>query len=256
MLTALYSVKNTGMSLPSKDDMQAFLGLYSLFHPKADLVVNEMLPFRSKGSKTAFFKQMLRQLIAFKQKKGHCLVPRRIDGTTWQLGFWVGNKRNEYRSGALDQDIIAILNELGFCWHKQHASFDFNVAALQDFKKKNGHMVIPQRYPDGTVNSLGVWIMHVRSGTVRARHSKYRKAKLDELNFSWDTRQEYWEIKFKELKDWRKKNGGRCRMTMKVAKEKNILPLYNWCGKQRAKGLAGLGKRLYERLDEICFWTT
>ena len=54
-------------------------------------------------------------LIAYKNKKGNCLVPRR-DPEHKKLGAWVAEQRQRKKHGKLTADRIEKLESLGFAW--------------------------------------------------------------------------------------------------------------------------------------------
>ena len=57
-----------------------------------------------------------KQLVAFKQKHGHCNVPRK--GEYIQLSNWVTTLRQFYKNHKLSQNRIDLLNSIGFEWSR------------------------------------------------------------------------------------------------------------------------------------------
>ena len=66
-------------------------------------------------ARSAFTDKMLAELIAFKNKYGHCRVSQNYAGNA-QLGVWVANCRNYRRKGTLDPRLEERLASLGFEW--------------------------------------------------------------------------------------------------------------------------------------------
>jgi hypothetical protein len=59
--------------------------------------------------------QQYEQLFKFKQKKGHCMVPRRYEQDK-SLGMWVTTQRNCHKYNKLRQDRKARLDAIDFVW--------------------------------------------------------------------------------------------------------------------------------------------
>ena len=53
------------------------------------------------------------ELVAYKQKYGHCYVPHDYDKNI-DLGRWVNNVRQQFRNGQLSDERVAMLKEIGF----------------------------------------------------------------------------------------------------------------------------------------------
>jgi hypothetical protein len=58
------------------------------------------------------------QLVAFKEKQGHCRVPTESSENP-ELGTWVGNQRKAFRKGKLSAERVARLEALGFEWDRK-----------------------------------------------------------------------------------------------------------------------------------------
>jgi hypothetical protein len=127
------------------------------------------------------------QLVEFKRKNGHCVVPQRNKDDA-SLGKWVNKQRSNQMNDTLGLDRKERLDEIGFfwkddgghnyeIWHKQYEK-------LVEYKLINGHCKVPQtRNKDE--KSLGVWAMHQRARHARKEMPPDRKALLDALEFVW-----------------------------------------------------------------------
>ena len=62
-----------------------------------------------------------------------------------ELGFWVVNQRQSYKSGKLSEDQIARLNSIGFVWSIEKSYWELRFAELIDFRDENGHCKVPQK---------------------------------------------------------------------------------------------------------------
>jgi hypothetical protein len=132
------------------------------------------------------------KLIEFKRQNGHCVVPRSYDKDK-SLGEWVNTQR-KYHNGVdqlrqLRPDRQELLEEIGFAW-RADVNHKFNVKLWQqqyekltEFKRKNGHCMVPKGYEQD--KSLKLWVKNQRA---RHSHNKMlpdRKKLLDELEFEF-----------------------------------------------------------------------
>jgi hypothetical protein len=63
------------------------------------------------------WEQMLAELTVFKNKNGHCNVPRRYSENP-KLGVWVATQRKSKKGGQLSVERINKLESIGFTWEK------------------------------------------------------------------------------------------------------------------------------------------
>uniref|UniRef100_A0A7S3P091 Helicase-associated domain-containing protein n=1 Tax=Amphora coffeiformis TaxID=265554 RepID=A0A7S3P091_9STRA len=136
--------------------------------------------------------EMFRQLIEYKEKHGDCLVPSRYE-TNLKLGKWVETQRYEYTklkraeanpnekpeemnqeetklggkprvtNARLTEERLRRLESIGFEWkvrNKMKRYYDKQwqdmFDQLMDFKAKNGHTMVPKRFPDNP--RLANWV--------------------------------------------------------------------------------------------------
>jgi hypothetical protein len=134
--------------------------------------------------------------------------------------------------------------------------FDLNweakLSELKLFSKRFGHCNVPQYWPEN--KSLGCWVIHQRA--YKYRISPKRIEKLDKLGFIWDLPDYWWECKYKELAEFKKKYG-HCNVPKGMS---GYIPLSEWCVKQR-KDFKNKEKRLnnqkIEMLNKLGFnWGT
>jgi hypothetical protein len=123
------------------------------------------------------------KLVEFKQKKGHCFVPR----SDKSLGLWVMSQRARHASFKMPPDRKEFLDQLGFGWRVdelRQSKWNEQWEKLIEFKTKNGHCVVPQKKnKDGA--SLRVWVGHQRQCHAKNKMRQNRKELLDELDFVW-----------------------------------------------------------------------
>lgn len=164
------------------------------------------------------------ELVTFKEKHGHCLVPTKSLG----LGSWCHNQRQNYKkfknnqkqsgennSSKINAEKIAALNKIGFVWDCQKSSWDLRYEELREYHQKHGHCNI-----NTETSVLGEWVQNQRSRIGMLTNYTYESDKkqisdrisaLNELNFTWQPKKSVWEIRFDELKQYVKDNG-HCRI--------------------------------------------
>ncbi len=130
------------------------------------------------------------ELTEFKATHGHCKVPH-----TWPenplLGRWVSQQRQQKKSDNLLPKREEMLNAIGFDWGFTRDSGGVNPKdlwalrfdQLVEFKKQNGHCIVPYNQPDN--RQLGIWVSNQRSSRKQNKLKPERERLLNEIGFSW-----------------------------------------------------------------------
>ncbi|MHB8522840.1 MAG: DEAD/DEAH box helicase [Limisphaerales bacterium] len=130
------------------------------------------------------------QLTAFKATHGHCKVPNAWPENP-SLGRWVGQQRQQKKSGKLHPKREEMLNAIGFDWGftrdlggvKPKDLWALRYSQLVEFKNQNGHCVVPYSQIDN--RKLGNWVGNQRSNRKRNKLTPERERLLNEIGFSW-----------------------------------------------------------------------
>ena len=161
----------------------------------------------------------------FHGKEGHCQVAAKLELEGLKLGRWVSVQR--LGKANLTQDKISRLNYLNFSWDPRSEQWEEGFEALQKFKKRKGHCLVPQDYFfEG--RSLGNWVLRRRQN--KSQLTAGQISLLDSLGFSWDPYTEYWDKCFRELEKFRKTEG-HCRVPRR--NQVNGVNLGAWVDSQR-----------------------
>lgn len=155
------------------------------------------------------WQDMLKELVAFKSRHGHCLVPNRYPDNP-QLGSWVSTQRRQYK----------LMQEL----HKQHDEIMSEEKCDQQTKDVNNGIIDSSKVVDTAPP-----VKKLKSGYPM---SQERAQLLEYIGFVWvtrDPRHVPWEQRFDELCRFKKLHG-HCQVPVKY--EPNI-PLSNWVSTQR-----------------------
>ena len=84
------------------------------------------------------------ELRRFKEKEGHCCVPRRYKENP-KLSSWVCNQREANKKKKLSNERKKMLNHIGFCWipsakrgtRRDDIQWNKMLGELKEFKLKN-----------------------------------------------------------------------------------------------------------------------
>ena len=126
----------------------------------------------------------------FKEREGHCNVPRLYEEDGIKLGPWLVTQRQVKKgnlSGDLSSERIERLEALGVVWNPLEDQWERNFAFLEKFKEQEGHCNVPRSHEEDGIK-LGKWLdsqRQVRRGTKRGNFSSERIERLDKLGISW-----------------------------------------------------------------------
>ena len=97
------------------------------------------------------WKERYQDLVKFKEKYGHCLVPLHWSPNP-PLGHWVKRQRSQYtfkitgRRSSLTEEREGALRNLGFVWDSHAALWEERLNELRAFRGDHGHCQVPSRY--------------------------------------------------------------------------------------------------------------
>jgi hypothetical protein len=130
------------------------------------------------------------QLVDFKRRKGHCLVPYNYEQDK-PLGQWVRNQRSFHKNNKIRLDRRTFLDKIGFAWKydgtqtmNQHDKlWHQQYAKIVEFKRKNGHCLVKICYEQD--KSLAHLVSTQRTSHINGKLRLDRKRLLDEIGFAW-----------------------------------------------------------------------
>jgi hypothetical protein len=184
-------------------------------------------------------------LLDFKRKTGHSLVPFRFSENP-SLGIWVSEQRKSYKNHTLSLDRMNKLENIGFIWEVNEIVWIDMFHLLILYHYKHGHCLVP----DGDTENLELanWVSRQRKLKKEEKLSEKRISLLNELSFSWEPYQDFWDTMFLKLTSFYEKHHH-----FKVAK-KHDEQLYNWIRNQRALYRNNrLSNERVDKLNEIGF---
>ena len=141
-------------------------------------------------------------LLKYHKREGHTLVPVSHTENDLSLGSWVRNQRSiRSKIPAARQKR---LGEIGFTWDVFSNRWDEAFAALNCFKKREGHTLVPGGHVENGIR-LGTWTTNQRSQ--KASIEPARLWQLNEIDFVWDANAESWKQYFAAFLKFIKREG-------------------------------------------------
>jgi len=127
------------------------------------------------------WQQMFEELKAFKQKEGHCSVPRK--SRALKLAAWVLNQRRLFGKGKLSKVRIRQLEEIGFEWDPFENAWHQLFGELVAFKRREGHCAVPANSARNA--PLARWAKKQQQIYSKGKLSAERVKKLESVGFEW-----------------------------------------------------------------------
>ncbi len=119
-------------------------------------------------------------LLKFKQREGHCRVPRHHVEGGYRLGQWVAVQR--YTEDAVSPKRKKQLISIGFVWSRRDWLWEQGIAALKAFKAREGHCYVPIKHIEDGLK-LGLWVSTQRRRRITMGNE--RKRRLSKVGFVW-----------------------------------------------------------------------
>jgi hypothetical protein len=140
---------------------------------------------RKRRAPKQSFDDRFNDLMAFKAKYGHCIVPYRGEDASlcrWCIivrGSYKKIQNNQKPITKISDEQIQRLSDAGFNWslRKVGSGFDKNFNDLMSFKAKYGHCKVSQRGEDA---SLGQWCNIVRGSYKKMQNNQKPRTKLSD----------------------------------------------------------------------------
>ncbi|XGZ09555.1 Helicase associated domain protein [Peribacillus sp. RS7] len=187
------------------------------------------------------------ELLAYKLKHGNCLVPGGSK-TYPQLSKWVSHQRRNYLEKRLSEIQISKLEELGFAWKPDEASWNEKYDMLVKFKEKHGHCMVPHTFKE--VSGLYSWVVNQRTHYSQGTLSPERMERLKVIDFAWNKYDYEWDMFYKELVEY-KNEFGDCLVPSNYPKNERLA---QWMTRQRTLQKKGdLSADKIAALDKLGF---
>ena len=126
------------------------------------------------------WEQNFAALKKFHKREGHCRVETEQKEDGLNLGHWVNAQRR--KKDRLTPDRLRRLNSLGFNLDPRAEQWEQAFAALQKFRKREGHCRVLQSHEESGLK-LGSWVSNQRSRKDRLTPNQLKR--LNSLGFVW-----------------------------------------------------------------------
>jgi len=131
-------------------------------------------------------------LLAFKEREGHCDVPRRHEEQGAKLGYWLQNQRTAYKRGTLEARRVRALEEAGVVWDVQAAEWERMHGLLLAYKERERHCDVPKEHKEQGAK-LGIWLGNQRQAYKHGMLEAGRVQTLEAAGVEWDVLAAEWE---------------------------------------------------------------
>ena len=200
--------------------------------------------------RTESWERAFTAFVKFHDREKHCIVPDKHTENGIQLGSWISVQRLIKKKGKLAHERVRRMNNLGFVWDVLSEQWEQAFSAAKKFYKREKHWDIPDDHIEDGVK-IGNWVGVQRGARNKGRLSQDRLMRLDAVGFSWDPRSQKWEMRFKLLEQFQKREG-HCRVPQGLKIDK--LNLGSWVNHLRmAKKKGKLTPERIMRLDGLSF---
>lgn len=148
----------------------------------------------------------------------------------FNLDSWNNSQKNKYRDGKLSNNERIMLEKIGFIFSVSNDSFDKKFELLKEYMEINE---CDSDIPQTTIykgEKIGTFVTNMRSMYKNNSISKYRREKLESINFIWNVNDKQWIDNLKWIKEYKEKHGGKINLSKK---DTSIKHYYYWLIDQR-----------------------
>jgi superfamily II DNA or RNA helicase len=195
------------------------------------------------GPRETKWAEGLRYLTIYKEREGHCRVPKTHKENGFRLGQWVDVQRRN--ADTISASRRQQLDELGFDWDPDQTDWAEGLRHLTIYKEREGHCLVPHSHKENGFR-LGFWVLRQRLSKTLP---EARRQQLDGLGFVWSAFETKWAEALRYLTIYKEREG-HCRVP-KTHKE-NGFPLGYWVSNRRQNKQI-LSEPRRQQLDELGF---
>jgi hypothetical protein len=156
---------------------------------------------RFRSYQTGQWQTKYETLVKFRNQTGHCLVPHSYQGNP-SLAHWVKRQRYQYKlmqqqqennnkTSTMTLERLGALEDIGFVWDSQAATWYERFYALQRFCDDHNHCNVPSNNVD---TQLATWVKCQRrqykllNKDMPSNMTVGRVKDLEALGFEWEVR--------------------------------------------------------------------
>ncbi|MBO4849264.1 MAG: helicase associated domain-containing protein [Clostridia bacterium] len=145
--------------------------------------------------------------VEYYRENGNLFIPRQyITNDGLKLGLWIVTQRRQHSDGILTAERIELLEKIGMVWKVNDRQWQNNYDLAAEYYKKNGDLLVPQRYITTDNTPLGSWISHQRKNYQTGKLSEDRIELLEKIGMVWDQPSTIWEEMYKLAQQYYEEN--------------------------------------------------
>lgn len=146
---------------------------------------------------------------AYHAGHGNLTVPgKHVTAGGFRLGAWLTWQRTDRKHGALAQDRVRLLDQIGMTWDQAEAAWMAAYRELSAFNDEHGHFEVPRDRQTADGTGLAQWAHHQRQTARTGTMTGARKALLDKIGFPWDATEARWMRRYQQLTNALAEHGG------------------------------------------------
>ena len=145
-------------------------------------------------------------LIEYKEREGHCNVPRDHKEEGKKLGLWLKNQRQDKKRVTLDIVKVKQLEDLGIVWDLYEHEWDKTIKILVKYKNREGDYNVPYDHEEDG-KKLGRWLSNQRHDKKRGELDTVKEKQLEVLGVVWDLNEYEWDENIQLLMKYKVREG-------------------------------------------------
>lgn len=228
-----------------EEEMRAAITYYNYFGNGEEIVadhfqvIDEVRDCRElfnqlEETLTTSWETMYSHARAYFREHGNLEVPTHYKTPEgYSLGSWLQTQRRIRAgkiTGLLDEDRIAMLDELGMRWESVNdLSWQRHYAACRAYREEYGDLNVPGDFVTESGLALGRWIINVRNYRKNGIRGSYftpeREKLLTDLGMVWSQPDYLWERNYDAAKAYYQAHGD---LDVPPGHVENGVKLYNW----------------------------
>jgi len=193
---------------------------------------------------------MFQALVTYKEEFGDCNVPQTYPENP-RLGQWINTQRRYKKYDRLQKEHIKRLESIGFIWNRVEDAWKQMYQELVEYHQAYGDCNVPRYYSEN--RQLAIWVYGQRQRNNRGNLDAEKIEKLDELGFSWNPDQDFWDKMYDALVEYKEKYG-HCNVPQKYSSNPQLA---TWVSSQRRSMKKDrLSPERIKKLNQLGFdWT-
>ncbi|WP_345045439.1 helicase associated domain-containing protein [Streptomyces sannanensis] len=181
----------------------------------------------------------------YHERQGDLEVPYEHTEGAYPLGRWLSDQRRAYRTGTMNSQRAADLEELGIVWDTADQGFAENLAAARAYFAQHQTLAAP-RHATVLDRAVGQWLTNIRRPGGLGKEperAERRAAALAAIDPDWNPRERGWTV------DWQRHYTYLKQVLAAGSRLDDIVPGVTWHGEDIGRWMA-TQRRDFKRLND------